>query len=168
MVVTKMDMVCLLQKAFLQGRRLVEVIINHAHTMIGHFGQLGSSCYIHHHYWWLTMATDIELFCSLCLSCQVTKDSTKQPTGLLHTLPIPDRPWQSVGMDFMGPLLKLNSHDYLLVVIDHFTSQVYLIPMNTWVTAKEVAWLFVKEIVRLHRMPESIASNWDTKFTSSF
>ena len=29
-----------------------------------------------------------------------------------------DRPWQSIGMDFMGPLLKLNNFDYLLVMID--------------------------------------------------
>ena len=39
----KKDMVCLPWKAFLWGRRLVEVIINHAHTTIGHFGQLGTS-----------------------------------------------------------------------------------------------------------------------------
>ena len=34
----KKDMVCLPWKAFLWGRRLVEVIIDYAHTMIGHFG----------------------------------------------------------------------------------------------------------------------------------
>ena len=68
----------------------------------------------------------------------------------------------------MGPLLKSNGHDYLLVVIDRSTLQVHLIPTNTQVAAKEVAWLFVKEIVRLHGMPESIMSNWDAKFTSSF
>ena len=167
----KKDMVCLPQKAFLWGRRLVKVIIDHAHTTIGHFGQLGTSHYIRCYYWWPTMATNIELFCSSCPSCQVTKDSTKRPAGLLvvpHTLPIPDWPWQSVGMDFMGPLPKSNGHDYLLVVIDHFMLQVHLIPTNTWITAKEVTWLFVKEIIRLHGMPESIVSNWDAKFTSSF
>ena len=136
--------------------------------MIGHFGQLGASRYICHYYWWPTMATNIKLFCSSCPSCQVTKDSTKRPTRLLHTLLIPDWPWQSVGMDLMGPLLKLNGHDYMLVVIDRFMSQVHLIPTNTQVTAKEVAWLFVKEIVRLHGMPESIVSDQDAKFTSSF
>ena len=71
-------------------------------------------------------------------------------------------------MDFMGPLPISNGHDYLLVVIDHLTSEVYLIPMTTQVTAKEVAWLFLKEIVRLHRVPESIMSDHDAKFTSRF
>ena len=40
--------------------------------------------------------------------------------------------------------------------------------MTTQVTAKEVAWLFVIEVVRLHGMPKSIVSDWDAKFTSSF
>ena len=114
------------------------------------------------------MGTDIELFCSSCVSCQVTKDSNQKPSGLLHSLPIPDRPWQSIGMDFMGPLPVSNGHDYLLVVIDRFTSEVHLIPITTRVTAKEVAWLFLKEIVRLHGVPEPIMSDRDTKFTSRF
>jgi len=60
----------------------------------------------------------IELFCSLCTSCQVIKDSTQRPTGLLHTLLIPDQPWQSIGMDFHGPIASIDGNDYLLVVID--------------------------------------------------
>ena len=34
--------------------------------------------------------------------------------------------------------------------------------------AKEVAWLFLKEVVRLHRVPESIALDHNTKFMSTF
>ena len=36
------------------------------------------------------------------------------------------------------------------------------------VTAKEVAWLFLKEVMRLHRVPKSIVSDCNTKFTSTF
>ena len=114
------------------------------------------------------MGADIELFCSSCALCQTTKDSTQKPVGLLHSLPIPDRPWQSVGLDFMGPLPKSKGYDYLLVVIDRFTSQVHLLPTTTRATAKAVVWLFFMEIVRLHGMPESIVSNRDPKFTSKF
>ena len=59
-------------------------------------------------------------------------------------------------------------YSYLLVIIDRFTSQVHLIPTTTRVTAKEVAWLFFIEIMRLHGVPESIVSDQDMKFTSIF
>ena len=38
----------------------------------------------------------------------------------------------------------------------------------TRVTAKEVAWLFLKEVMRLHRVLKSIVSDRNTKFTSMF
>ena len=34
--------------------------------------------------------------------------------------------------------------------------------------AREVAWLFLKEVVRLHGVPKSIVSDHNTKFTSTF
>ena len=34
--------------------------------------------------------------------------------------------------------------------------------------AREVAWLFLKEVVRLHGVPKSIVLDHDTKFTSTF
>ena len=38
----------------------------------------------------------------------------------------------------------------------------------TMVTARGIMWLILKEVMRLHRIPESIVSNRDTKFTSIF
>ena len=68
----------------------------------------------------------------------------------------------------MGPLPKSNNFGYLLVIIDQQTSQVHLVPTTTTVTARGVVWLILKEVVRLHGIPESIVSNRDTKFTSIF
>jgi hypothetical protein len=47
-------------------------------------------------------------------------------------------------------------------------SQVHLIPTNTRVMAKGVAWLFLCEVVCLHGVPDSIMSDRDTKFMSIF
>ena len=133
------DVVCILHGASLRGRMLVIVILDQAHSTIGHFGQFHTSHYIWRYYWWPLMGTDIELFCSSCPSCQVMKDSNQRPSRLLHSLLIPDRSWQSIRMDFMGPLPMSEGYVYPLVVIDHFMSQVHLIPMTTCVTTKEVA-----------------------------
>ena len=68
----------------------------------------------------------------------------------------------------MGPLPKLDKFDYLLVVIDRLTSQVHLVLTIMTVSVRGVAWLILKEVVRLHGIPESIVSDRDTKFTSIF
>ena len=105
------------------------------------------------------MSHDIESYCKTCGTCATSKDANSKPTSLLHSLPIPDRPWQSIGLDFMGPLPKSNNFDYLLVVIDRLTSQVHLVPTTMTVTARGIAWLILKEVVRLHGIPESIVSD---------
>ena len=114
------------------------------------------------------MSHVIELYCKTCGICTTTKDMNSKLTGLLHSLLIPDRLWKSIGMDFMGPLPKLNNFSYLLVVIDQLTSQVHLVPTTMTVTTRGVAWLILKEVMRLHGIPESIVSDRDTKFTSIF
>jgi hypothetical protein len=66
----------------------------------------------------------------------------------------------------MGRGPKSNDCDYLMVVIDRLTSQVHLVPTTTMVTAKGIAWLFLKEIVRLLGVLDSIVSDRDSKFMS--
>ena len=64
------------------------------------------------------MATDIEAFCRSCGKCQTNNTNMQKPQGFLHSLPILDKLWQSVGIDFMGPLPQSQGNDYLLVIID--------------------------------------------------
>ena len=72
-------------------------------------------------------------------------------------------------MDFVGPFPKSeHGHDYLWVIVDRFTSLVHLVPVNTTITARDLAWTYVKEIVRLHGLPDSIVSDRDSKFISAF
>ena len=80
----------------------------------------------------------------------------------------PSRPWESIGMDFVGPFVEVDNFNYILLVICRMTGMVHLIPTRTDVSAKQVAELYVKEIVRLHSIPESIMSDRDMKFTSQF
>lgn len=71
-------------------------------------------------------------------------------------------------MDFIGPFPKSDGHDYLWVIICRLTSMVHLIPVNTTTTATELAVIYVREVVRLHGLPETIVSDRDSKFTSVF
>jgi hypothetical protein len=111
---------------------------------------------------------DVESFCDSCGICQTTKASTSRPKGLLHLLPIPEAPWQSIAMDFVGPFPECMGYDHLLVVICRLTSLVHLIPTTTSAKATEIAWLFLKDIVRLHGLPKTIVSDCDPKLVSKF
>ena len=114
----KWDVLCVPHEAFQNGRQVIEIIIDHAHTIIGHFSQSKTAQYIRRYFQWMSMAQDVEAFCTSCAACAAAKDTNSKLKGLLHGLPIPDRPWQSIGMDVMGPLPQLNNFNYLLVVIN--------------------------------------------------
>ena len=90
-------------KAIHKGKRLIKTIIDHVYNIIGHFGQFKMSQYIRRYFWWPSMSHDIESYCKTYSICMTSKDTNSKPIGLLHSLPIPDRPWQSIGLDFMGP-----------------------------------------------------------------
>ncbi|GJE92037.1 polyprotein [Phanerochaete sordida] len=151
------------------GRQsLTGAVISAAHTTIGHFGSRKTSEYVRRWYWWPTLGRDIDKFCASCGICQTVKPSTQMPAGLLHSLPVPTRPWGSIAMDFLGPFPESLEANYLWVVLCRLTSLVHLIPVRTTVSAVELAWVFVRDIVRLHGLPDSIVSDRDSKFTSRF
>ena len=60
------DVICISPKAIHKGKQLIEIIINHAHSIIGHFGQFKTSQYIKRYFWWPSMSHDIESYCKTC------------------------------------------------------------------------------------------------------
>ena len=71
-------------------------------------------------------------------------------------------------MDFVGPFPPSNGHNYMWVVLCRLTSMVHLVPVETTVRASQLAGLYVREIVWLHGLPDTIVSDQDAKFTSTF
>jgi hypothetical protein len=148
------------------------MILQSAHQILGHLAAQRTADYIRRWYWWPRIFADTELFCRLCKECQICKPFNHAPYGKLYSLPISERPWESITMDFVGlfPEVIKNGvfYNYLWVVICHLTSMVHLIPVNTSTTASELAWIFIREIVCLHRLPKTIVSDRDSKFMSKF
>jgi hypothetical protein len=138
------------------------------HLTLGHAGINKTLGYVRRWFWWPNIAKDVQDFCISCGKCQTSKGSHQKPPGWLCTMPIPAKPWKSIGMDFSGPYPEVRGYDYILVVICRMTNMVHLIPTRTDATARDIAELYVKEIVRLHGLPESIVSDRDAKFMSIF
>jgi hypothetical protein len=135
----------------------------------GHLGREKTYSRLTAAVYWRGVYDDVRDYVSSCVSCARNKANNQSPAGLLQPLPIPARRWETISMDFVGPLPTTTAgHDWLLVVVDKFSKMVHLIPCNQKVTAKEVAQLVYDGVIRLHGFPESIISDRDTRFTSRF
>jgi hypothetical protein len=141
----------------------------HDAPLAGHPGIKKTYQAIKEEYWWPKMKSDIEEHIKRCDACQKNKARLQKMQGLLNPLHIPDRNWKDIAMDFAVELPKTGrGKDAIHVVIDRKSKQAHFVPAQTTDNAERTAQSFGKNIVRLHRIPESITSDRDPKFTSAF
>ena len=114
------------------------------------------------------MMTQIIKFVAACSVCQHCKYQATSPTSLLQPLPIPKAIWEDISLDFISGLPRVRGIDTVLVVVDRLTKYAHFLLVRHPYTAKTVAEIFIKEIVRLHGIPSSIVSDRDTTFMSHF
>ena len=153
-------------------RNVREMLIAHAHEVIGHMDIYRTSLYLRNLYYWKTLTHDVERYIRSCHLCQTKKTSPTKQYERNHPLPIPSSPWEFIAMDFLInlPSSALGDQKYnaLYVVVDTFTKMCHLIPTTTTVKAEGVAKLYFEHIYPLHGLPKGIISDRDTKFTGTF
>ncbi|KAJ2917183.1 hypothetical protein MD484_g3247, partial [Candolleomyces efflorescens] len=155
------------------GRRTArELVISEAHLVLAHLGARKTITYLRDHVYWKDLVSDVKVFCDTCPTCKQNKPDNQRPYGLLNPLPVPLYPWDSIGVDFVGPFPDSSNRDgtfdNITVIIDHFTSMVHLVPSRIDYNAKQVAELMFECVYKLHGLPRSIVSDRDVLFTSTF
>jgi hypothetical protein len=136
--------------------------------LVGHFGHDKTFSKLNSSYYWPGMRTDVKKFVDRRKKFHHMKGK-RQNTGLYQSLAIPERPWDTVSMDFILRLPRTQrGYDSIFVVVDRFLKMAHLIPCQKTNNVTHIVNLFFKEVVRLHDFPKSIISDQDTKFMGHF
>lgn len=134
----------------------------------GHSGFLRTYRRLADNFYWIGMKRSVQDFVKLCDVCQRQKYQAQSPAGLLQPLDIPNQIWEDISLDFVTALPKSKGFDSILVVVDRLSKYAHFLPLKHPFSAKVVAELFTKEVVKLHGIPCSIVSDRDPIFLSNF
>uniref|UniRef100_A0A3B1IV37 Gypsy retrotransposon integrase-like protein 1 n=1 Tax=Astyanax mexicanus TaxID=7994 RepID=A0A3B1IV37_ASTMX len=138
----------------------------HAALTSGHPGVTRTLQLISARYWWETMRADVQTFvvsCSVCAQCKTPKTL---PAGKLCPLPVPERPWSHIAVDFVTDLPESEGYTTILTVVDRFSRGVKFIPFPALPTALQTAQAIYTHIFRHYGVPEDILSDRGPQFTS--
>src|SRR4051794_25451824 len=142
---------------------------HHDSPCAGHLGQARTLELVRRQFFWPTLVKDTKEYVNSCEECQRNKPSHQKAAAMLQPLPIPDRKWDVVTMDFITQLPPTkNGHDAIFVVVDKLSKTIKAIPTVTTVTAPEVADLFFQHVFRHFGLPSIIISDRDARFTGKF
>ena len=144
----------------------------HDDQLAGHWGVDKTKELLERKFYWPGLATDVKEYVTTCSVCQHIAIPRHKPYGKLQPLPVPERPWQEVSLDFITQLpssyIGTAEYDAILVVVDRYTKMARFVPTTTNLTAPEFAALFHENIELKYGSPRGIVSDRDTRITSKF
>uniref|UniRef100_A0A8C1RNS1 Gypsy retrotransposon integrase-like protein 1 n=1 Tax=Cyprinus carpio TaxID=7962 RepID=A0A8C1RNS1_CYPCA len=143
-------------------------LIHSAHTSLGtgHPGVNETLSLLRERFWWPNMASDIRRYVNGCTDCAISKSPHHLPSGKLHPLPVPNRPWSHLGVDFITDLPPSDNNTCILVIVDRFSKSCRLLPLKGLPTAMETAELLFNHVFRYFGIPEDIVSDRGPQFIS--
>lgn len=140
----------------------------HSSPTAGHSGYYQTLHRAKGDFYWLGMKADIKAFVCECDTCQRNKLENLKPTGFLQLLPIPERAWADISMDFIEGLPNSHGYTVVLVVVDKLTKYAHFLAISHPYTAVTIAHQFTTHALKLHGLPQTIVSNWDSIFLIYF
>jgi hypothetical protein len=141
---------------------------HHDSPLAGHHGQEKTYELLSRNYIWSNMRQFVNEYVNSCETCARNKSPRQRPHGPLKPLPIPSGPWKSVSMDFIVELPPSNGFNAIYVCVDRFTKMAHFTATTTEITAEGTASLYIRNVLRLHGLPNDIISDRGSQFTSKF
>jgi hypothetical protein len=150
-----------------QDLKVRELLYNLAHDTLGHIGFDKSYESLCGSYYWPNMRRDLEnTYIPSCVECQHNKDRTSKPTGPLHPLPVPDDRFDTVALDFIGPLPEENSKDTILTMTDPLGADIRIVGTHSSYTAAQITVVLFDEWYCENGLMINLISDRDALFTA--
>jgi hypothetical protein len=140
----------------------------HDSALGGHSGRDVTASRVKSLFYWKGMTKDVHNYVKNCDTCQKNKHDLAAYPGLLQPLPIPHQIWTHISMDFIEGLPTSSGKQVIFVVVDRLSKYAHFMALAHPYTALDVAQLFLDHVFKLHGLPESITSDRDPIFLSSF
>ena len=158
-----------------QQRALIDELLHvyHDDELAGHWGRDKTLELLRRKFYWKTMLTDVAEYVATCPVCQSIDTPRHKPYGSLQPLPVPERPWKEISLDWIVSLPPSRTgtgeeFNSILVIVDRYTKMARFLPTRSDTTAPEFAELFHREIELKYGAPTGIVSDRDSKITSKF
>ena len=113
------------------------------------------------------MASDVRRFVENYDGCGRNKAWRSRRQGFLKPLPIPDRVWSDISMDFITDLPDSEGCTNMIVITDRLSKGVIADGLKK-IDAEGVAKWFIKNYLPHHFLPKTIVSDRGSQFTSAF
>ena len=141
--------------------------LHHDNPAAGHPGRYKMLELVSRNYWWPSMSQFVNRYVEACDNCIRSKPKIGPSYKQLKPNETPERRWGTISMDFIMPLPKSEGNTGILVVVDRLTKMAHFITIKKEITAIETAETLMREIFKLHRLPDKIISDRGTQFAAN-
>jgi hypothetical protein len=140
-------------------------IIQDTHDSIvtGHPGRDLLVSILSRRFYWPGLSQDVRRFVRNCDGCGSKKPWRERKWGLLKPLPIPERIWRDISIDFITKLPEGNGSTNCMVITDRLGKGVIFEDLPD-IEAETVAKRFIRCFYRYHGLPDAIVSDRGSQF----
>ena len=129
----------------------------HESEFYGHSGVLRTMALIKRDYVCSHLQHYVEPYILSYDLCQAAKSRRVNTARVPRPLPVPDTKWHSVSIDWVSGLPPTTrGHDAIMIVVDRFSKRGMFIPCCKEMTADDLIYVFLCEVVRLKGCPREL------------
>jgi hypothetical protein len=144
------------------------VYMHHDSPIAGHPGIDKTTELITRTYWWPRIADWVRKYVGACDKCQRNKPRHGSLHAPSHPLQRPNKPWESIGVDLVGPLPLSKGKDTIVTFVDRFSKMVVFAAVTKNVSSEELAQIFHDKVWIWHGLPLEVTSDRGPQFVSEF